>query len=99
MDKEKVEATIMGIDASVSAWLNQERSKQNMYLRRKGTDSSNRIDQKGKAHYKWLRKPGNGLPPKAGEPVYFYDKIANADLVIALVPVFLVFVFLLNLIA
>ena len=71
-----------------------------MYLRRKGqTDSSSRIEQKVKAHYKWLRKPGNGLPPKAGEPVYFYDKIANSDLVIALVPVFLVFIFLLNLIA
>ena len=49
MDKEKVEATIMGIEASVTAWLNQERSKQNMYLRKKmlGESASSRISQKG----------------------------------------------------
>lgn len=64
-----------------------------------GESASTRIGQKSQTHYRWLRKPDSGLPPKAGEPVYFYDKIANSDLVIALVPVFLIFVFLLNLIA
>ena len=39
-----------------------------------------------------------GASPK-GDDVYFYDKISNQDLVIALFPVFLVLVFLLNLIA
>ena len=35
IDKEKIEATIIGIDASITSWLNQERSKQNTFLRKK----------------------------------------------------------------
>ena len=35
IDKDKVESTILGIDASVTAWINQERSKSNAYLRKK----------------------------------------------------------------
>jgi len=47
-----------------------------------------------------MRKPriDTGAAPK-GDEVYFYDKIENSDMVIALFPVFLVFIFLLNLIA
>ena len=98
IDKDKIEATLMGIDASVNAWLNQERSKQNAFVRKKNLNVS---DVSSKSHYRWLRKPrfDAGGPAKPGETVYFYDKIANADLIYALVPVFLVFVFLLNLIA
>jgi len=34
-DREKIESTILGIEAHMNLWLNQERSKQNMYLRKK----------------------------------------------------------------
>ena len=48
----------------------------------------------------WLRKTRfDSGTVKPGENAYFYDKINNTDLVIALVPVFLILVFLLNLIA
>ena len=97
IDKDKVESTILGIDASITAWINQERSKSNAYLRKKSLGDS----QSNRAHYRWLRKPrlDTGSYGKPGEKVYFYDKIANYDLVIALVPIFLVLVLLLNFIA
>ena len=101
IDKERLDATIMGIEGSVTVWLNQERSKQNVFLRRKNlgvTDTKN--DERKGQHYRWLRKPrfDQVAIPKPGEHVFFYDKIANADLVIALVPVFLVLILIMNLI-
>ena len=98
LDKEKVESTVAGLEAFVSAWLSQERSTQNLYIRKKALGG---IEGSAHTHYKWLRKPrfDLGAPLKPGETGYFYDRIANGDLVIALVPVFLVLVFILNLIA
>ena len=94
----------MGLEASVTAWMNQERTKQNVYMRRKNSGLSSAEDlKKAKQHYRWLRKPrydlGAALAAKNNETVYFYDKIANSDLVVILIPVFLVLVLLLNLIA
>ena len=50
-----------------------------------------------------MRKPnyeiGVQAINKTDEQSFFYDRIANSDLVVALVPLFLVLVLLLNLIA
>ena len=59
----------------------------------------------------WLRLPfenlkmnsntgGKEFPNQSADnPIYFFDRIANFDLVLVLFPIFLVLVFLLNLIA
>lgn len=41
-EKEKIESTVLGIEAHMNLWLNQERSKQNMYLRKKNLQVSDK---------------------------------------------------------
>ena len=44
-DKERIDATIYGIEASINAWLNTERSKQNAFLRRKQLNTLDKSEE------------------------------------------------------
>ena len=66
------------------------------------SENATSAQSQGAQHQRWMRKPRVefGIQAlKAGEQSFFYDKISNSDIVVALVPIFLVLVLLLNLIA
>ena len=106
-----IDALIQGVEVELNVWLKQERSKYNKSQRhRDATRLMKKTSLDELAQNQWLRLPfenlktnntgGKEFPNQSADnPIYFFDRIANFDLVLVLFPIFLVLVFLLNLIA
>ena len=48
IDKEKIASYVLGVEASVTAWMNQERTKMNAFLRKKGAGITDSLEKNEK---------------------------------------------------